>query len=123
MTRTRERVVEGDDRGGSRFYRNISLNPRLSPRRSSAEETNSAMAQARARAHRTGGSGTPISISRNVFMPRNHLMPLMKCAGNYGVRRESFILHESSGAATAAVAAAAAMVVAVAAVVATATAR
>jgi len=24
-------------------------------------------------------------------------MPLMKCAGNYGVRRESFILHESSG--------------------------
>lgn len=30
-------------------------------------------------------------------MPRNHLMPLMKCADNYGVRRESFILHESSG--------------------------
>lgn len=30
-------------------------------------------------------------------MPRNHLMPLMKCAGNYGVRRESFILHESCG--------------------------
>lgn len=107
-------IEEGRD-----SYQDISLNPRRATR---PAEISSAMA----RAYRTGGSGTPISISRNVFMPRNHLMPLMKCAGNYGVRRESFILHESSGAAAAAAAATATVVVeaaatAVAAMVATVT--
>ncbi|KYN11810.1 Aryl hydrocarbon receptor repressor [Trachymyrmex cornetzi] len=89
---------EGDKEGTAgtpRFYRDVSLNPRRGPARTEASAR-----RWRGRAqHRTGGNDTPISISRNVFMPRNHLMPLMKCAGNYGVRRESFILHESSGAA------------------------